>query len=202
MTLGEVGTLFGGLTGKSKLDFQVGGARFVSYRNVFANIATDVTPEDAFVRIGDGESQRQLRRGDVLFTGSSETVDQCGMSSVVTAEPPEPLYLNSFCIGFRPHDPHLFNPEFAKHLFRSAALRQQIVRTAHGVTRFNVSKARLAQVTVPIPPTSEQKRLADILDTLDTHVKELSGHLSSELRARRRQYEHYRNSLLDFSEAA
>ncbi len=199
--MGDLGSLFGGLTGKSKADFQSGTARYVSYMNVFENISTNVLPDDV-VNVADGERQRRLERGDILFTGSSETPDECGMSSVLTTEPPEPLYLNSFCIGFRPDAVDLLDPEFAKHLFRSSTMRQQIVRTANGVTRFNVSKKRLAKVVVPIPPQSEQHRIALILDKFDALVNDLSVGLPAELAARRKQYEYYRDRLLTFEEAA
>lgn len=200
LTLADVGSLFGGLTGKAKVDFQVGGARFVSYMNVFNNTATDVLPDD-FVRVGAGERQRRLQRGDVLFTGSSETPDEAGMSSVVTDDPPEPLYLNSFSIGYRFSDCDIIDPDFAKHLFRSALLRRQIVRTANGVTRFNVSKARLGKVQIPVPPLAEQRRLADIIDKFDTLANDLSVGIPAELAARRHQYEYYRDRLLTFEEA-
>ncbi len=199
--MGEFGSLFGGLTGKSKADFQDGNARYVSYMNVYANISTDVLPEET-VKVEDGERQRRLSRGDVLFTGSSEIPDECGMSSVVTLDPPEPLYLNSFCIGFRPHLVEFLDPEFAKHLFRSLAMRQQITRTANGVTRFNVSKKRLAKVLVPVPTLAEQRRIAGILDKFDALVNDLSVGLPAELAARRKQYEYYRDRLLTFDEAA
>jgi type I restriction enzyme S subunit len=201
VTLGEVGALFGGLTGKSKADFRAGDARYVSYMNVFANIATDVAPDD-WVRVGEGERQRRLVRGDILFTGSSETPDECGMSSVLTIDPSNPLYLNSFCIGYRLHDQEMLDPEFAKHLFRSATMRDQIVRTANGVTRFNVSKRRLAKIAVPVPGPDEQRRIAGILDKFDSLVNDLSVGLPAELRARRTQYEYYRDRLLTFEEAA
>ena len=74
-TLGEVGTIFGGLTGKSKADFSDGNARFVSHMNVFNNIAVNVAAVD-FVRVGVGERQHSLRRGDILFTGTSETPER------------------------------------------------------------------------------------------------------------------------------
>ena len=199
--MGELGSLFGGLTGKSKADFQSGNARYVSYMNVYANISTDVLPAET-VKVEDGERQRRLSRGDILFTGSSETPEECGMSSVITVDPPEPLYLNSFCIGFRPHLADVLDPEFAKHLFRSLTMRQQIVRTANGVTRFNVSKKRLAKVLVPVPTLAEQIRIAAILDNFEALVNDLSVGLPAELVARRKQYEHYRDRLLTFEEAA
>jgi type I restriction enzyme S subunit len=193
--LDDVGTIFGGLSGKSKADFSDGNARFVSYMNVFNNIAVNVAADD-FVRVGTGERQHSLRRGDILFTGTSETPDEVAMSSVVTVELDEPLYLNSFSIGYRLNDPSVLDPEFGKHLFRSGGMRKQLVRTANGVTRFNVSKARLASVKVPIPPIEVQREIVRVLD----HFTELEAELDAELEARRVQYSHYRDLLLTFSD--
>ena len=198
--MGELGTIFGGLTGKSKADFSDGNARFVSYVNIFNNIAVCMDTDD-FVHVGPDERQRSLRRGDVLFTGSSETWEEVGMSSVLTGEVDEPLYLNSFSIGYRFNESDVFDPEFTKHLFRSEGMRKQLVNTASGVTRFNVSKARLAKVEVPIPVLEEQHRIASVLDNFDALVNDLSIGLPAELNARRKQYEHYRDRLLTFEEA-
>ena len=197
----DVGSFFGGLSGKSKGDFTDGNARFVSYINVFNNIAVDLARDD-FVRVDPGERQHALTRGDIIFTGSSETPDEVGMSSVVTDDLAEPTYLNSFSIGFRLDDPDLLDPEFAKHLFRSTGMRQQIIKTASGVTRFNVSKARLGKVEFPVPPKDEQARIAGVLDDFEALVNSLSEGLPAELAARRQQYEHYRDVLLTFEETA
>jgi type I restriction enzyme S subunit len=194
-TLGEMGTIFGGLTGKSKVDFSDGNARFISYINVFTNPAVDLQANDS-VRIGPSEKQRTLARGDVLFTGSSETPDEVAMSSVITTDLSEPLYLNSFCIGYRLADPETLDSEFAKHLFRSANLRTQLTKTASGVTRFNVSKVRLATVRIPVPPLEVQREIAQVLDLFSF----LEAELEAELENRRLQYAHYRDSLVSFSE--
>lgn len=199
--MGELGTIFGGLTGKSKADFSNGNARYVSYVNAFNNLAVNVEADD-YVRVGAGERQRSLQLGDVVFTGSSESAADVAMSSVVTTAPEGPLYLNSFCIGFRPSAAEALHVDFSKHLFRSGPMRAALVRTASGVTRFNVSKARLAKVEVPIPPIGEQRRIASILDKLDTLVSDLSIGLPAEIEARRKQYEYYRDRLLTFEEAA
>ncbi len=197
--LGELGTIFGGLSGKSKADFTGGNARYATYTNVFNNIALDVTAEDR-VRVGPDERQRSLAYGDIVFTGSSESAAEVGMTSAVVDHLSEPMYLNSFCIGFRPHDVQNLAPEFAKHLFRSSPMRGQIVRTANGVTRINMSKARLAKITVPLPDRAQQIRTAEVLDSFDALVNDLSVGLPAELTARRKQYEHYRDKLLTFKE--
>ena len=199
--MSDVGTLYSGLTGKSKADFSDGNARFVTYINVFNNLATDTSPE-ARVKVADGERQNRVRFGDILFTSSSESAEEVGMSSGVTAEPLETLYLNSFCFGFRPNDVGELNPEFAKHLFRATIMRRQIIRTASGVTRINISKERFRKVELPIPDPAEQERIAALLDRFEALVNDLSVGLPAEIAARRKQYEYYRDMLLTFEEAA
>ncbi len=198
--LGDAGVFFGGLSGKTKSDFTDGNAFFVSYVNVLNNISVDLQREDR-VRIETDERQRELRRGDIIFTGSSETPLEVGMSSVMTEHPTRPTYLNSFCIGYRLNRPELLEPEFAKHLFRSQIMRDQIVQTAAGVTRYNISKGRLAKVLFPVTSRDQQLRIAATLDKFDALVNDLSVGLPAELAARRKQYEYYRDKLLTFEEA-
>lgn len=193
--LGELGKFYGGLTGKNKSDFSDGNAKFISYRNVYNNPALKLDVEDK-VKISSNEKQNTLERGDIIFTGSSETADECGLSSVVTQDVNEKIYLNSFCFIFRFKNPKIILPDFSKHLFRSEYLRHQIGKTASGVTRFNVSKKLMANVTIPLPPLPIQQEIVRILDTFTN----LTAELTAELTARRKQYEYYRDELLTFGE--
>ena len=195
--LSDIGAFCGGLTGKSKRDFIAGNAKFITYMNVYSNIAIDLNMND-MVQIAEGEKQNKVEYGDVVFTGSSETPDDCGMSSVMTTRPDGDLYLNSFCFGFRMNDRALLLPDFMKFLFRSEEIRKQIIKTASGVTRFNVSKKRFGEVVIPIPPMKEQQRIVAILDKFETLVNDISEGLPVEIAARRQQYEYYRDKLLTF----
>ena len=194
-TLGELGTFYGGLTGKSKEDFKNGNAKFISYMNVYSNLALDVNMPDK-VKVGDNERQNKVQLGDILFTGSSENTEECGMSSVLTVDTDEPLYLNSFCFGYRFNNNSIFIPNFSKFLFRSHSLRKQIIKTASGVTRFNVSKKKMEKVVIPVPPIELQEEIVRILD----NFTELTKELTKELKARKKQYEYYRDELLTFNE--
>jgi type I restriction enzyme S subunit len=192
-TLGEIGYLYGGLSGKTKSDFQDGNARFISYMNVYSNISVRTDILD-FVKVDKNENQNRIQLGDVLFTGSSETPNECGMSSVLTEVVPEPLYLNSFCFGFRLNNNNLFLPHFLKYLFRSDQVRKEIGLTASGVTRFNISKKRFEKIPIPIPPLAIQNEIVNILDLFTR----LEAELEAELEARKIQYTYYRDSLLNF----
>lgn len=195
--LGEIGLFYGGLSGKTKKDFEEGNAKYVTYSNIFNNIAVNLNINDV-VNILPGEKQNVIAYGDVIFTGSSETPDECGMSSVVTEIINEPIYLNSFRFGFRLNNLSLYEPGFLKFLFRSNNIRNEIKKTANGVTRYNISKKLFSQIEIPIPPLPEQRRIVAILDHFETLVNDLSVGLPAELEARRKQYEYYRDKLLTF----
>ena len=192
--LGEIGKFYGGLTGKSKEDFKDGNAKFISYMNVYKNPALEIDVEDR-VKITENENQRTLEYGDIIFTGSSETPDECGISSVLNKKTDEKLYLNSFCFFYRFNDPSIMNPDFAKHLFRSSNLRYQIGKTASGVTRFNVSKKMMEKVKIAVPPLEVQDEIVHVLDDFMLLSAEPSAELSAELKARQKQYEYYRDEL-------
>ena len=189
-TLGEVAELYSGLSGKKKEHFQKGNAPYVTYKNIFENLAIDSSILE-MVSIESNERQHAIKYGDVLITGSSENIEEVGMTSVVTFHPETEIYLNSFSFGIRFHSAIQLSPEFTKYLFRSELLRKQIMKTASGVTRFNVSKKKFSAITLPIPPLRVQSRIVEILDKFTE--------LEAELEARNKQYDFYRNRLLDFA---
>ena len=199
--MGEVGLFYGGLSGKTKSDFNRGNAKYVTYMNVYNNISVK---DDLFesVDISENEKQNRIQFGDVLFTGSSETQEECGMSSVVIKQYTEPIYLNSFCFGYRLNNSDLFDANFMKHLFRGSSLRKQIIKTASGVTRYNISKKRMQEILLPCPTIKEQKRIASILDNFEALSTSLQEDLPGEIEARKHQYEYYREQLLTFKRKA
>ncbi len=193
--LGDIGEFYSGLVGKSKKFFSQGNKFYVPYVNVFNNPQLDLNALES-VQIGDKEKQNTIQLGDVLFTGSSENLEDCAMSCVVTQKIEKDIYLNSFCFGFRFFDENLFDPSFLKHFLRDYNFRKNISKVANGVTRFNVSKQLLSQITIPIPPLEIQQEIVKILDAFT----ELNTELNTELKARKKQYQYYQNMLLDFKD--
>ena len=195
MPLGELGYFYGGLSGKSKEDFIGGRGKFIPYMNVFSNLSIDIE-QLGLVSIKEGERQNKVEYGDILFTASSETPDECGMSSVMLSEVEDdnPVYLNSFCFGFRFNDKSQIVPSFYKHLFRSNKMREEISRTAQGVTRFNISKKTFAKIIIPVPSIEQQENIANELDTFTTLIEKLG----EEIELRKKQLEYLREEILSF----
>ena len=63
-----------------------------------------------------------------------------------------------------------------------------------GGTRAKLTKAKMIEIQIPIPPLSVQSQIVQILDTFT----ELNDQLTAELSMRQKQYQYYRNKLLTF----
>lgn len=54
------------------------------------------------------------------------------------------------------------------------------------------------ELQIPVPPLEVQERIVAILDRFDALTTSLTDGLPAEIEARRKQYEYYRDKLLDF----
>ena len=164
--LGDMGTTFTGLSGKTKEDFGHGDAKFVTYMNVFSNPVADPLKTES---VEIDRSQNAVQYGDVFFTTSSETPEEVGMSSV-WLENVENTYLNSFCFGYRLS--YEIDLNYMAYMLRSDMVRKRNIYLAQGISRYNISKNKVMEIEVPITQLSEQKRIGEYfanLDSLITH---------------------------------
>jgi len=167
--LADIGSTYGGLINKSKEDFTEGNSKFITYKNIYNNTFIN-TNELESVRIDKDEKQNKVKYGDVFFTGSSETPDEVGISSVLLEEVDD-VYLNSFCFGFRFNDLKKTIPEFYGYYFRGPVFRNEVYPLAQGSTRFNLSKSEMVKLKVPVPPIKEQHKIAAILSSVDKAIE-------------------------------
>lgn len=159
--LGDLGTTFTGLYGKTAVDFGHGEASFITYMNVFTN---PVSNPQMVEHVEIDPKQREVEVGDVFFTTSSETPEEVGMSSVLK-EKSGVVYLNSFCFGFRPLVK--FDLDYLAFMLRSESVRKQIKLLAQGISRFNISKTKMMDIEVPLSKIDEQVAIGRYFAQLD-----------------------------------
>ena len=162
--LGDMGETYTGLSGKTKEDFGHGNAKFVTYMNVFSNSIADLSMTES---VEIDKKQNEVNYGDVFFTTSSETPDEVGMSSV-WLENSDNTYLNSFCFGYRPSVK--VNPYYMAYMLRSDNVRKNIVFLAQGISRYNISKNKMMEISVPLPNLEEQQKIGEYFRNLDTLI--------------------------------
>lgn len=84
-------------------------------------------------------------------------------------------------------------PRYIFHCLLMEHLEQH--NTAGGVP--SLTQTVLNKIEIPLPPIDIQREIVRILD----NFTKLTAELTAELTARRKQYEHYRNDLLNFEDA-
>ena len=159
--LGSIGSTYTGLSDKTKEDFGHGEAQYITYLNIFLNTVSDITMTD---KVEIDTTQNEVKYGDVLFTTSSETPEEVGMSSVWMGDSPN-TYLNSFCFGFRPNQK--INPYFLGYSLRAPYMRDKIKILAQGISRYNISKNKVMELEISLPNNEEQKLLGTFLQRID-----------------------------------
>jgi type I restriction enzyme S subunit len=107
--------------------------------------------------------KQRLRRGDVVIAASSGSLDVVGKAAQV--EDDSVATFGAFCKVLRP-SPQI-DPRYFMHYFRTDSYRRHISRLAAGININNLRNQDLDDLDIPLPPPSEQRRIAAILDHAD-----------------------------------
>lgn len=92
-------------------------------------------------------------------------------------------------------DTSLVEPKYIYYYLEGQHLER--LNKAGGVP--SLTQAVLNKVQLPVPPLEVQCEIVHILDKFTELTAELTAKLTAELTARKKQYEYYHNSLMDFS---
>ncbi len=94
----------------------------------------------------------------------------------------------------------------SKYLFYILNRNKQLLSYDNGVDQTNLRKKDILKIKFPIPykngnpDLEKQKQIVAILDKFNALVNDISEGLPAEIKARKQQYEYYREKLLTFKE--
>jgi len=191
-TLGEVGELIRG-SGLQKKHFRAEGVPCIHYGQIYTYYGTFADETISFVTKEHSKKLRKAQKGDVLISGVSENIED-----ICT---PLGWFGDDVCISgdmfaFR----HNQNTKYITYLLKTTDFSRYKERYAHGAKVTRLSRDRLLEYKIPIPPLDQQERIVSILDKFDALVNDISIGLPAEIEARQKQYEYYREKLLTFKE--
>lgn len=173
--------------------------RLLNFVDVFQNQYINNQTPTMIVTAPDKKiSNCNILKGDVFITPSSEIIDEIGQSAMAVEDFDNAVY-SYHIMRLRIFNKELLQPEFLNYLFQSDFLRRQIKLNAQGITRFGLTQPKWKSLQIPIPPLSVQKEIVKILDKMTELEAMLEAMLEAELTLRRKQYDYYRNALLDFN---
>ena len=154
---------------------------------------TDLINDEALQLINN---RSKLKVNDILFSGTGTI----GKTAFISKEPTnwnikEGVYALTL-------DTHYVLPMFVLRYLQTQSTIDWIDRMAAGGIVRSITMKNLEQLPIPLPPLSEQRRIVDILDRFDTLTNSISEGLPREIALRRKQYEYYRDALLNFPQPA
>ena len=138
------------------------GFPFVSYSDVYKNYSLPSTVSGLVDSTSEEQKRYSVKKGDIFFTRTSETIEEVGFSCVCEKDIPNATFAG-FLIRVRPFSDKLYTP-YAKYYFRSSHLRFYLVKEMNLVTRASLGQSLLKSMPVLLPPLEEQKEIADYLD--------------------------------------
>ena len=180
----------------TKADYVEEGVGCIHYGEIYTHYGISANEVISQVRSEMKSNLRFAKPGDVVITDVGETVEDVGKAVAWLGD--EDVAIHDHCYAFR----HSMNPKFVSYCMQTTSF---IAEKAKYVARTKVNTLLIdgfSKIRIPVPPLDEQERIVSILDKFDALVNDLSTGLPAEITARRKQYEHYRDRLLTFREAA
>lgn len=166
------------------------GYPFVSYGDVYKNMEL---PHAVVGLVESTDAEREnysVKKGDIFFTRTSETIEEVGFSAVCT-ETIDDATFAGFLIRLRPFNDAM-TTQYAKYYFRGEHIRRYLVKEMNLVTRASLGQGLLKAMTVLIPPYEEQIAIAKFLDDKCNQI----DRLISIKQAKIEKLEQYKRSLI------
>lgn len=138
------------------------GYPFVSYGDAYKNRVLPETGSGLVQSTPEDRKRYSLLAGDVLFTRTSETIEEIGFASVCLKKIENACFAG-FLIRFRPNLNDL-DANYSKYYFSNQLLRAFFIKEMNLITRASLSQDLLKTMPVVLPPRIEQKAIAEVLD--------------------------------------
>ncbi|MGF1743823.1 restriction endonuclease subunit S [Vibrio minamisatsumaniensis] len=195
LPLGQIGEIIRG-NGMQKKDFVETGFPAIHYGQIYTKYGLSAEKTFTFVTDELANKLKIAKKNDLLLATTSENDEDVVKPLAWLGEQ---AAISGDMMLFR----HKQNVKYLAYFFQTEEFQSQKKPYITGAKVRRVSKDNLAKILVPIPcPEEPEKSLeiqAEVVRILDTFA-ELITELITELSARKKQYNYYRDQLLSFEE--
>lgn len=162
--LGDCGDILKG-KGIAKVDLVAEGIPCIRYGELYTKHDRIVRQYYSFISDETASRGLKLKKNDVLFAGSGETVEEIGKSAAFIGR--EDVYAGSDTLVFRPHD---MDGAYLGYLMNSQIVRQQLNRYGTGATVIHIYPDDLKRILVPKIDKKTQINIAQGLELIYENI--------------------------------
>lgn len=128
------------------------------------------------------------QKGDILISASGT------IGKAVIYQGENAYYQDSNIVWLK-HDGTKLNNKFLFYCYQNTQWDKYVSK---GGTITRLYNDNLRKVKIPLPPLEVQNDIVELLDKFDTLTNDLTSGIPAEIEARKKQYEYYRERLLNF----
>ena len=164
------------------------GVKFASVENISNPYLTK-----KYISVDDYNKYKiKPQKDDVLMT----RIGSIGSCYVIDRDEDLAYYVSLALL--RP-DKKVINSRYLKHYIESISGAKELrKRTLVNAVPIKINKDDIGKILVSVPPLDVQQRIVNVLDNFEKICSDLQIGLPAEIDARQKQYEYYRDLLLNF----
>ena len=151
-------------------EFFGSGSPIINYMDVNKNELISHNIVKGLVTANSKELETfNVKKGDILFTRTSETSDEIGLSSSVIENIDKCIFSGFILKGTQTKQ--FIHPYFGGYYFRNPKMRKEIIKHSSITTRALTSGSLLSQMSISIPTIIEQEKIGKTLSLLDKKIE-------------------------------
>ena len=139
-------------------------------------------------------AQKIVKEADIIFATTRPTQMRV---AIIPKQFNEQIASTGYCI-LRANQEEVI-PKWIYYNLSLARFKAYLEENQSGVAYPAISDGLVKEFMIPVPSLKEQKRIVEILDKFETLTHSITEGLPKEIALRQRQYEYYREQLLDFA---
>lgn len=193
MELGSICEFVRG-NGLQKKDFTQVGRSVIHYGQIYTKY--DFTVVHTFSKTSEMvfKKLQKAQPNDLVMATTSENVKDVGKAIVWEGKEEIGISGDSYIIRTSQ------NSRYLNYWLRSISFQSQKERKVTGTKVVRINSKDMAKFQIVVPSITEQERIVSIIDNFNTLTNSLSEGLPKEIKLRQKQYEYWRNQLLNFNE--
>ena len=179
--------------GLQKKDFTQVGRSVIHYGQIYTKYDFTVahtlskTSEMVFKKL------KKAYPNDLIMATTSENVEDVGKAIVWEGKEEIGISGDSYIIRANQ------NSRYLNYWLRSISFQSQKERKVTGTKVVRINSKDMEKFQIVVPSLTEQERIVSILDNFNTLTNSLSEGLPKEIELRQKQYEYWREQLLNFT---
>ena len=166
----------------------------IHYGQIYTQYGFETEKTISFVNDYIFSKLKKAKFHDILIATTSENIEDVGKSTV---------WLGSEEIGFS-GDMYSYrtteNSKYIAYYFQTTEFQKQKEKKVTGTKLIRIHGDDMAKFSISLPPIEIQNKVVQILDKFQSLLLGTKGLLPQEIEKRQKQYEYYREKLLNFRE--